>query len=77
MQIDTEAIRRAAGTMSGADTVNRYETGGVPSLPPHLQDAHRKCADCGTVFVGSTLSPCPKCAEENRVVALNKIRAAE
>ncbi|MFZ2541678.1 MAG: hypothetical protein WAW75_07890 [Gallionella sp.] len=43
---------------------NFYNSGGVPPLPPHLQDALRKCMECGQVFVGSTISPCPKCAKD-------------
>ena len=40
---------------------HHYETGGVPPLPPHLQDHQRKCIDCGHVFVGSYSQACPKC----------------
>lgn len=40
-----------------------YNSGGVPPLPPHLQDAQRKCPECGNVYVGSTVSACPVCAK--------------
>lgn len=64
MLLSRAQARRACAVDSReeADMNNFYNSGGVPPLPPHLQDSLRKCGECGHVFVGSTISPCPACA---------------
>jgi len=51
---------------------NLYENGGVNPPPQYLQDAQRKCPDCGYIFVGASISTCPECVTAAKLLPAPK-----